>query len=313
MERFIIHQSGYQRLLKEFTTDMEQLGYGKNSCKMYPRCVREFLYRMEQQQMNSIRKIRQHHITAHHEYLQQRPSFSRSGGLSISMIVQHMFAIKIFFDYAERTEQLKENPMSALAFKKNAAEERMILSIEEIKALYEAAATLRDKAMLGIVYGCGLRRNEAVQLNTNDIHFKTGLLYVREGKGSKRRVIPMTEKISDDLKNYYLYERHTYIKQTSKATASQELEDPAFILNNSGTRMRGLGYDKLLKAIIERSPVAYLKHAISLHNLRHSIASHLQENGVKLEYVRDFLGHSSLNVTQVYTHIRQRQLQKIKS
>ena len=306
MERFIIQQSGYHRLLTEYKTDLEQLGYGKNSCKMYPRCVSEFLYKLEEQQINSIRKIQQHHITAHYEYLQQRPNLYRGGALSSSMIIQHMFAIRIFFEYAERTEQLKENPMSALKFTKPASDERMILSIEEIKALYEAAATLRDKAMLGIIYGCGLRRNEAVQLNINDIHFKTQLLYVREGKNRKRRVIPMAEKVISDLKNYYLHERHTY------ASVKAGQDEEAFILNNNGARMRGLGYDRLLKAIIANSTAAYLKDKISLHNLRHSIASHLQESGAKLEYVRDFLGHSSLNVTQVYTHIKQRQLKQMK-
>jgi integrase/recombinase XerD len=306
MEIFIIHQSGYQRLVAEYKTDLELLGYGSNSCKMYPRCVKEFLHCMEARNIYSIRKIQQQHITDHYKYLHSRPCLNRSGALSSSMIIQNMFAIKIFFEYAERTEQLKENPMSALQFTKTVQDERMILSIEEIKALYEAAATLRDKAMLGIIYGCGLRRNEAVQLNIGDIHFKKQLLYVREGKGKKRRVIPMTERISNDLKNYYLHERHSY---TSIKTKPNE---ESFIVNNYGTRMRGLGYDRLLKAIIENSGAAYLKDKISLHNLRHSIASHLQESGVKLEYVRDFLGHSSLNVTQIYTHIKQRQLKQMK-
>jgi integrase/recombinase XerD len=261
---------------------------------------------MEQQSIHSLRKIQQQHLIAHHEYLQQRPNFYRSGGLSTSMITQHLFAISLFFDYAERTDQLKENPMSALEFHKPAAEERMILSIAEIKALYEAAATLRDKAVLGIIYGCGLRRNEAVQLNISDIHFKTQLLYVREGKGKKRRVIPVTEKISSDLKNYYLHERPAYKSVKAKQ------DEPSFIVNNYGTRMNGLGYDRLLKGIIARSTVSYLKDKISLHNLRHSIASHLQESGVRLEYVREFLGHSSLNTTQVYTHIQLRQLKQMK-
>ncbi|WP_204349696.1 hypothetical protein, partial [Serratia marcescens] len=72
-------------------------------------------------------------ITAHYEYLQQRPNFNRGGALSSSMIIQHMFAIRIFFEYAERTEQLKENPMSALHFTKSVSDERMILTVEEIK------------------------------------------------------------------------------------------------------------------------------------------------------------------------------------
>jgi integrase/recombinase XerD len=306
MERFIIQQLNYHRLLSEYKENLNQLGYGKGSVKMYPRCVQEFLYKLEEQNINHIRKIKQQHIINHHEFLQQRPNMNRQGGLSSSMIHQHMFAIKLFFDYAEITEQLKTNPMSALHFASPVKVERTNLTIEEIKALYEAAATLRDKAVLGIIYGCGLRRNEAVQLDIRDIHFKTNLLYVRQGKGQKRRVIPMTEKVSKDLKNYYLQERHTYT--SIKAKQNEE----AFILNKFGTRMTGGTYDKILKIIIQNSTVAAFTDKITLHNLRHSIATHLLESGVKMEYVRDFLGHGSLKATQIYTHIKLRQLKQMK-
>jgi integrase/recombinase XerD len=306
MKKYIIHQPQYHRLLKEYKSDLQALGYGGSSVKIYPRCLQEFLYLMEQQQVNSIRKIQQGHITAHHAYLQQRPTLYRGGALSGSSISQHLFAVRSFFAYLERTGQLKENPMSALMFAGPVKEERVILSIAEIKALYEAAGTLRDKAALGLFYGCGLRRSEAVALNINDIHFKAQLLYVREGKGKKRRAIPLPEKVAEDLKNYYLYERQGYINTKIKQP------EEAFILNNNGTRMLGGGYDKLLKEIITRSAIPHLKTQISLHILRHSIASHLLENGVKIAYVRDFLGHSCLNTTQVYTHIHQRQLKQMK-
>jgi len=306
MEKYVIHQPNYHRLLKEYKADLGALGYGSSSVKIYPRCLQEFLYRLEQQQINSIRKIQQGHITAHHAYLQQRPTLYRGGALSGSTISQHLFAIRTFFAWLERTGQLKENPMSALVFAGPVKEERIILSIAEIKVLYEAVTTLRDKAVLGLFYGCGLRRNEAVKLSSSDIHFKDALLYVREGKGRKRRVVPMSQQIASDLKNYYLHERRSYINIKEKQN------EEAFILNKAGTRMLGGGYDKLLKTLLEKSAVAHLKAQVSLHTLRHSIASHLLENGVKIEQVRDFLGHSSLNVTQVYTHIHQRQLKQLK-
>jgi integrase/recombinase XerD len=306
MEKYVIHQPSYHRLLKEYKADLGALGYGNSSVKTYPRCLQEFLSRLEQQQINSIRKIQQGHITAHHAYLQQRPTLYRGGALSGSTISQHLFAIRTCFAFLERTGQLKENPMSALAFAAPVKEERVILTITEVKALYAAAGTLRDKAILGLFYGCGLRRNEAVKLNSSDIHFKDALLYVREGKGKKRRVIPMSLQVASDLKNYYLHERHRYI------TKKEKQNEEAFILNNSGTRMQGLGYDTLLKKLLDQSIIPHLKEQVSLHILRHSIASHLLENGVKIEQVRDFLGHSSLNVTQVYAHIRFSQLKQMK-
>ncbi|WP_179415938.1 tyrosine-type recombinase/integrase [Mucilaginibacter sp. E4BP6] len=200
MEKYIIHQPNYHRLLKEYKGDLEALGYGRSSIKIYPRCLQEFLSRLEQQQINSIRKIQQDNITAHHAYLQQRPTLYRGGALSGGTIGQHLFAIRTCFAFLERTGQIKENPMSALVFAAPVKTERIILSPAEIGGLYEAAGILRDKAALNLLYGCGLRRSEAVALNINDIHFKAQLLYVREGKGKKRRVITLAEKVADGLK-----------------------------------------------------------------------------------------------------------------
>jgi integrase/recombinase XerD len=305
MKRYIIHQPQYQGLLTSFQNELRALGYAQGSIKMYPHLLQEFLYRMEQQQVVSVRKIQQSHITGHHEYLEQRPTLYRGGALSGSSISHHLFAVRLFFEFLERTGQLQANPMSALQFPKPVSKQRTILSRPEINALYAATVTHRERAALALFYGCGLRRNEAVTLNINDIHFGTQLLYVREGKGCKRRVIPMSEKVAADLKNYYHQERYNYAIKNKK-------EEAAFLLNNKGSRMLGLGYDKLLKEIITGSAAAHLKGQVSLHHLRHSIASHLLENGVPIEYVRDFLGHGSLNVTQIYTHINQRQLQQIK-
>lgn len=81
------------------------------------------------------------------------------------------------------------------------------LAIEEIQQLLTAATTLKQQAILHLFYSCGLRRSEGEALNINDIHFKQQLLYVREGKGAKRRVVPMTEKVAKELEDYYLGER----------------------------------------------------------------------------------------------------------
>jgi integrase/recombinase XerD len=113
---------------------------------------------------------------------------------------------------------------------------------------------------------------------------------VREGKGAKRRVVPITEKVSAALEEYYLQER-------CSSTTKKVVDENAFILNNVGNRMRGDGFIKLLKQITEK---AALQKEITLHHLRHSIATHLLQSGMSMEYVRDFLGHSFLETTQIY-------------
>jgi integrase/recombinase XerD len=110
----------------------------------------------------------------------------------------------------------------------------------------------------------------------------------------------MTEKVSEDLENYYLQERsdsHIKVKDTE-----------AFILNHNGQRLSGDSYNKKIKVIVEKSAIEKL---CTLHHLRHSIATHLLENGLSLENVRDFLGHSYLEATQIYTKINSNQLSKL--
>jgi integrase/recombinase XerD len=115
------------------------------------------------------------------------------------------------------------------------------------------------------------------------------MLYVREGKGGKSRAVPMTEKISEELKAYCYQERKS------------KPNELAFITNNWGTRTTGGKCNNVLKELQQRSGI---EKDVSLHSLRHSIATHLLESGLSVEYVRDFLGHSYLESTQRYTHIK---------
>jgi integrase/recombinase XerD len=261
-----------------------------------PGCVHDFLTR---QQVIDLQQVAPEMIISYHTYLQQRPNKRRPGGLSESFIHHHIYSLRVFFDWLEQGGQIDENPMSYLQFPKPTSKPREVLSTIEMKELYQTCSTLREKAVLHLFYGCGLRRSEGVQLNIRDIHLRSGLLYVRQGKGGKSRTVPLTDTITEDLKNYYYHERGSYIKAL---TADNQ---QAFILNNRGNRMKGNGYNILLKRLLER---AAINKEICLHGLRHSIATHLLESGLPVEYVRDFLGHKHLESTQIYTRVSQKQL-----
>ncbi len=169
-----------------------------------------------------------------------------------------------------------------MKFKSAKQNVREPLTIAEIKLLFEAATTLKERALLHIFYSCGLRRSEGEALNIQDIHFKLQLLFVREGKGAKRRVVPITERVSKSLEDYYLHER-------CASTAKNVKDIEAFILNKRGYRMKGDGYNKMLKELIEKTHNAELiNHNCTLHHLRHSIATHLLQSGMSMEYVRYF-------------------------
>lgn len=274
-------------LIQLFKEYLYQVGYSESTQKMLPALVTEFI---RQQHITDISFIEQQQVRSFYEYLQTRPLQKRSGALSEMMISHYVYALRTFFTWAEVTGQADYNPISGLKFKKPNQNPRQPLTTTEIKQLFEAATTLKQTAILHIFYSCGLRRSEGEQLNISDIHFKDQLLYVREGKGAKRRVIPLTEKVTADLEAYYLQDR-------CNSKAKRVKDEEAFLLNRIGNRMAGDQCNKLLQQLTDK---AGLKKEVTLHHLRHSIATHLLQGGMPMEQVRDFLGHYFLESTQVY-------------
>lgn len=282
-------------IVLSFKNYLWQAGYSAGTRNMLPALVAEFL---AQQNIIDISYIEQSQVKSFYDYLPSRPLKVRSGALSEMMIAHYVYALKTFFTWAEKTGQISYNPISGMKFKKPRQNKREPLSKEEIQELFSACTTLKQTAVLHLFYSCGLRRSEGEMLNINDVHFKSQLLYVREGKGARRRVIPITDKVTEDLQRYYEEERYG-------AGANKISDGNAFILNSIGNRMKGDSYNKLLKVLLHK---AGLSTEITLHHLRHSIATHLLQGGMGMEYVRDFLGHRFLESTQIYAKAEQLKL-----
>ncbi|MBK7883595.1 MAG: tyrosine-type recombinase/integrase [Chitinophagaceae bacterium] len=277
-------------IIQNFKNYLYQLGYCTKTQKSVSVLVQEFL---EHQNITDISYIEQQELRSFFEYLPTRPLQRRSGALSEATIHRYIFALKVFFSWMERTEQINYNPISGMRFKQPKKNARQPLSTPEIQQLFMAATTLQQQAVLHLFYSCGLRRGEGEDLNIADIHFKDQLLYVRAGKGNKRRVIPLTKKVAEDLEQYYLQDRCGHLMQVKDVEA--------FMLNNRGTRMKAYNFMKLLQQLTCK---ASLPKEISLHHLRHSIATHLLQGGMAVEYVKDFLGHSCLVTTHIYAKPR---------
>ena len=282
-------------IIQQFKAFLYQVGYSESTVNMLPACVSEF---MEHQQITGIRNIEQQNVKAFYGWLQIRPLKKRSGALSDMMISHYVYALRTFFNWAQTTGQTDYNPLSGLKFKRAQQNIRQPLSKEEVQQLFAVTLTRKERALLHLFYSCGLRRKEGEALNTGDIHFALQLLYVREGKGSRRRVVPLTERVSRELEDYYLGERC--------ASMARNLKDQeAFMLNKAGNRMKGSQYNKLLKQLTQKASIT---RQITLHHLRHSIATHLLQSGMSMEYVRDFLGHRFLETTQIYAKPKAGQL-----
>ena len=275
-----------ENTIYNFRRELKGLGYCKNAVNYYPKYIENLLeFTKEKPQ-----KIKEVHIKNYYEYLKIRPKKIGKGKLSESHIYANLLAIKIYFEYLERTKIIKQNPYT-LKIKRVITKERIVLTEDQIKQLYQNCKTLEETILLNLCYGCGLRRTEAELLTIKDVNLDQKLLYIRKGKGKKRRVIPITETIKKDLKKYY---NHTQ----NYRTQNQE----SFLLHENGSKIRGEAIYKLFKRLLKRTPQIDEKK-YCLHSLRHSIATHLLENEMSIEMVRDFLGHSQLVTTQIYTRI----------
>ncbi|HRJ37047.1 MAG TPA: tyrosine-type recombinase/integrase [Flavobacteriales bacterium] len=174
---------------------------------------------------------------------------------------------------------------------------RNVVTLAEIRLLFNACADKRERALLSIAYGCGLRRTEIVRLNREDVDLTEGILTVREGKFGKTRTVPLSDFVLKDLREYVIQERPKLL-EFGEGTQS-------FFVNNQGNRMQGLAMLTYLKKIIDRTKDQKLKQkGITLHCLRHSIATHLLDNGAEMEFVQRMLGHTMIDTTHIYSKRR---------
>ena len=278
----------FENTIYEFRKELENLGYCKTVIKTYPKYVVHFLEFTKE----IPTQITASQIKIYQEHLREKPNQAKDGKLSQSHVHSQLLAIRIYFEYLERIQKINKNPFT-LKLKFPVNEIKIILTQEEIGTLYEHCRTAQEWAIMHLCYGCGLRRSEVQNLNVTDVHLDKKLLFVRKGKGKKRRVIPITEMVAKDLEKYL----------EIRAFSVTENET-SFLIDSKGNRMLGSTIYKTFKSLLKRTK-NHPDQNISLHHLRHSIATHLLENEMSIEMVRNFLGHQSLKTTQIYTRINQ--------
>ena len=281
----------YLRLQAGFTEWLRILNFEQSSQRDMPKMLTGFLLFLESKNCNSIAEIQESHLEDYLNYLQEKPSQTTEGALSLNYIRKHLQVIRKFARYLAESGQ--ESFEVRLKLKGKSSKVKGVLTPAEIKKLYNAATEdilgLRDRAMLALYYGCGLRKNEGLSLNTSDILLEKELVLVRKGKGYKARFVPLTGSNKTDLENY--------ISQSRPHLLNGRKEE-ALLLTISGRRLKA-SFERIQKL----SKEAGIHKPVGLHTLRHSIATHLLKSGMKLEQIQRFLGHSSLESTQIYTHI----------
>jgi integrase/recombinase XerD len=291
----IVVNQTYQERAKEFLDHLLMLGHSSHGAKCKTRFLKEFLHFCEVNGIQELQAITAPTINDYYAYIVERPNKITGEKLSLKTAYNHTRSIELFFIMLQTKGESFINPTSTLTFPYPSETEqtRNVLTQEEIKELYNHCKDFLEKAILSLAYGCGLRVSEMVQCNIDDIKLRENILIVPAGKFNKRRVIPMSTGVVKDLENYFYQVR---IQQEPK-------DYKAFMLHVKGGRIRKWTFNKYLKKIIERTQnKTIIEKNITIHNLRHSIATHLLENKIPLEQVRMFLGHNQLETTEVYTH-----------
>ena len=290
----IIQNSIYKNVYNHFDSYVRVKGFkqGKNKT-MYQSVVLEFLVWLEESGIVSIEKVTGKEMITYYEYLITRPKQRGEGTLADKTIKFHLFVLGVFMLNLLESQTIKRS-FYIPSHSGSVQTPRNILSIDEVKMLYDYCESLQEKALLSIAYGCGLRRSEIEMLDTKDIQLTSGMLIVRKGKNAKRREVPMSDSVLKHIKNYIIEERY------QKLQGKNQLEESLFV-NTRGKRMSGESLNDLLKKIIEQSNnYELIKRDITLHCLRHSIANHLAENNAGFEFIKRFLGHAELNTTYIY-------------
>lgn len=310
MKKLALQTTSYNYLESAFKEWLDILGYAQGTVYTLPIHIREFLYFLEQNNQREIRDLKSKHIKEYYQYLSHRTSEKQGGALSSNYINHHFYALEKFFEFLHH-KGTRNLPQINLKRLKIETLEREVLTETEIKELYQLAENqesetskqqalhYQDKVMLTIYYGCGLRRSEGVSLVIDDINFDARILHIKNGKGGKQRLIPFNKTASKTLQDWVFEYRSILTKDKTESK---------LFINRYGKPLTGGTLGRRLERLINQSDNSKLKEKnITLHSLRHSIATHLLANGMDIQKVQKFLGHSSLDTTEIYTHLLENQ------
>lgn len=260
-------------------------GLSPNTIDAYRRDLYDFAAGTE-----SIEKVDRITINSYIRILKERK-------LAPTSVIRKVASLRGFFKWTTSMNILEKNPASTLEQPKVPQRLPKVVSLKEIEEMMHADATPLENVIMELLYSCGLRVSELVNLKMNDIDLSSK--YIRcFGKGSKERIIPFGTKALEAVKKY-LPQRELIMKKYN-------LNSKRLLVSDNG---RFINRQDVYNLIHERGKIIHKN--ISPHTLRHSFATHLLENGADLRVVQELLGHSDVSTTQLYTHISKKRLKDV--
>ncbi|WP_396153018.1 site-specific tyrosine recombinase/integron integrase [Flavobacterium sp.] len=274
-------QEGYQQI-ELFKQYLRSKRYSENTVKTYSDALKSFLTFFKHE--NFAELDNQDVIIYNNEFI-------RKNHLSSSYQNQIVNAIKLYFS------SVQDRKIEIEKIHRPKSEKKLpnVLSKEEVKLILEVHSNLKHKTMLSLIYSCGLRCGELLALKPIHIDSKRNIVLIKNAKGKKDRIVPLSPKILQMLRDYYkIYKPTNYL----------------FEGQTKGTPYDERSLQQVVKQAIKKVGIT---KPVTLHWLRHSYATHLLESGTDLRYIQELLGHNSSKTTEIYTHVSTKSIQQIKS
>lgn len=272
----------FETVLHSFDRYLRSKRYSDRTVEVYCDALRVFFRFVQPEE---IREIKNEDLIRYNNDYILKNNFSQSYQnqvvnaikLFFSAIYQH----KMDLDLVHRPRREKKLPN--------------VLSKEEVKTILNSTTNLKHRMMLSLIYACGLRRSELLNLIPSDISADRGLILIRQSKGKKDRVVPLSPTLLIQLREYYkIYKPQFWLFEGEKPKTKYGERSLQLVLKRS-----------LSKSKIDKD--------VTLHWLRHSYATHLMESGTDLRFIQELLGHSSSKTTEIYTHVSTKSIQNIRS
>ena len=297
--------TGYKKIIEEYGTWLNTLGYSEALIYGYKFHLRDFLQWLESKQIQKITQLTAKHVTDYHAYLETRPNKLFKGRLLCAPYLTHNFcAIDKLLEFLHQygmagapvpikrsTKYDKTGQIHKIQVFTQAEIKTLLGSIPETHQWLtfekRQAKHYELRLIFALFYGCGLRKSEGYNLCLQDVDFDKKTVFVRQGKNYKDRIIPMSAGVYNELRDYVYNFRHRLKLKHNRLFISSEKT-----LNGKLKYLQNACNDENIKA-----------KRLFLHVLRHSIATHLLQNGMSIENISLFLGHCSLDTTQIYTHL----------
>jgi integrase/recombinase XerD len=288
-----LHSDEHKLLRQGFAEWLQVLGYVPSSIQNLPRHVAEFLEYQEAHGKYSLAELTATDAVTFTHHQQTCIGIRTGRAFSAGHLNKYIQALQLFSRYIRQTGK------SSVGFTVDLLEATAVLPVwltrAEIRRLYSVTGEnilgLRDRAMLSVFYGCGLRLQEGACLDISDVLHDKRLLYVRRGKGHRERYVPVAERSYRDIRDYIEQGRPELLQRPCAAL---------FLDANKGRPIHKQSLYLRIKALVRKAGIT---KEVGTHTLRHSIATHLLQSGMALERIQAFLGHAALDSTQLYTHL----------